>query len=152
MALPNKAAEKCCFILGASPPAQVCFLSLKHFQRKLWVKSNLCSSGTSVFRPVWSVRWFMPGIHVRHGKWRFVPSRFTYELQAQPEEERRSAVEKAATKKKHSKTLAAVMLRLCSPHPVAFSSANQSVWWHPSGRCVSEKSFMLLLPVECLHH
>lgn len=35
VALPNKAAEKCCFILGASPPAQVCFLSLKHFQRKL---------------------------------------------------------------------------------------------------------------------
>lgn len=33
--LPNKATEKCCFIPGASPPAQVCFLPLKHFQGNL---------------------------------------------------------------------------------------------------------------------
>lgn len=43
MVLPNKEEEICCFILGLSSPAQVCFLILKHFQGKLRMKSNLCS-------------------------------------------------------------------------------------------------------------
>lgn len=44
MVLPNKEAEICCFILGISSPAQICFLILKHFQGTLYMKSNLCSS------------------------------------------------------------------------------------------------------------
>lgn len=31
MVLPNEEAEICCFILGTSSPAQVCFLPLKHY-------------------------------------------------------------------------------------------------------------------------
>lgn len=44
LVLPDKEAEICCFILGTFSPAQVCFLLSKHFQGKLCMRSNLCSS------------------------------------------------------------------------------------------------------------
>lgn len=45
MVLSNDEAEICCFVLGTSSPAQVCFLPWKHF----W--GNLRSRESSVFRP-----------------------------------------------------------------------------------------------------
>lgn len=35
MVLPSKEAEICCFVLGTSSAAQVCFLPSKHFQGNL---------------------------------------------------------------------------------------------------------------------